>query len=278
MLSRKLAVRVAGEVVGLSDSRLQGMECRLDAFFSETDTTTAFGWRPMALLRFLRAQSPMAAFFLLDVKPAIRARRKAPKEDVISHLIAQGYGDTEILTECVTYGAAGMVTTREFICVAAWHLLDQPTLRDRYLVGGEEERYAILHEILRLEPVVGDLYRRATADLVLESDGQTVTIPAGALIDLHIHGTNSDKTVVGADPLLVCPARPLHPENATPAVMSFGDGTHRCPGFSVAIQEADIFLHKLLALPGLHIVQSPTVGWNAVVTGYEIRNFQIALG
>ena len=155
-LSLRLAVRVAGAVVGLTSSRLPGMDRRLNAFFAEE--SGAFGWSPRALWRFARMQTRVAAFYLLDVRPAIGARRQRPQEDVISHLIAQGYSDAEILTECVTFAAAGMVTTREFICAAAWHLLEQPELRARYLAGTEEERYAVLHEVLRLEPVVGHLY------------------------------------------------------------------------------------------------------------------------
>ncbi|MGD8151160.1 hypothetical protein [Ornithinimicrobium sp. Y1694] len=54
--------------------------------------------------------------------------------------------------ECLTYGAAGMVTTREFLQIATWHLLDRPALRHRFLVGSAEERSAILHELLRLAP------------------------------------------------------------------------------------------------------------------------------
>jgi hypothetical protein len=47
-------------------------------------------------------------FYLLDGQPAICARRDAPHEDLISHLLAQGYRDSEVLTECVTFGAAGL--------------------------------------------------------------------------------------------------------------------------------------------------------------------------
>src|SRR5260221_10241284 len=107
----------------------------------------------------------------------------------------------EILPECVTYAAAGMVTTREFISVAMWHLLEQPELRARYVAAGEDERYEILHEILRLEPIVGHVYRRTTAELTLESNGEPVAIPVGALIDLHIYANNADESVVGEAPL-----------------------------------------------------------------------------
>ena len=145
-LSMTLAVQVAAEVVGLTNSRLPGMDRRLDAFFASAPVKSS---RLRMIFDAVRNQAVMFTFFLLDVKPAIRARRATPREDVISHLIGQGYSEPEILTECVTYGAAGMATTREFICAAAWHMLEQPALRQRYLAAGEDERYAILHEILR---------------------------------------------------------------------------------------------------------------------------------
>ncbi|HEY0736734.1 MAG TPA: cytochrome P450 [Herpetosiphonaceae bacterium] len=272
-LSMKLAVRVAGEVVGLTNSRLPGMDRRLNTFFStEIDLTKS----PLALLNMLRSQARTAAFFYLDVKPAIEARRKQPREDVISHLLAQGYSDTEILTECITYGAAGMVTTREFISIATWHLLEQPELRQRYLAGDEDERQQILQELLRLEPVVGHLYRRATADLELSTGDTSVTIPAGSLIDLHIYAINADQSVVGEHPLAICPQRDL-PERVGPAMMGFGDGHHRCPGAYIALQETDIFLQRLLRLPRLQIRQKPSISWNELIKGYEVRQFMLAV-
>jgi cytochrome P450 len=275
-LSMKLAVRVAGEVVGLTNSVIPGMDRRLNAFFSHAPQKLRMN-DPRAWLAFVRNQRHMWAFFYLDVKPAIAARRKAPREDVISHLIGRGASDTEILTECVTYGAAGMATTREFISVAAWHLLEQPGLRDAYLAGDEDERQQMLGEILRLEPVVGHLFRRATADFEIEVDGNTITITAGSLIDLHLYAVNADETVVGDHPLLICPDREIRSERVGPAVMSFGDGHHRCPGAYIALQETDIFLRKLLALPTLRIAQKPSVSWNSLIQGYEIRRFLLAV-
>ena len=122
------------------------------------------GGSPQGLWRTVRGHAPMLAFHLADVRPAIAARRKSPGEDVISHLLAQGYAEPAILIECVTYGAAGMATTREFISMAVLHLLADADLRARYLAADEPERFGILHEILRLEPIIGHLYRRATRD------------------------------------------------------------------------------------------------------------------
>ena len=270
-LSMRLAVQVAGKVVGLTNSLLPGMHRRLDAFLAHD--ATAFGWSPQALLAFVRAQVRLLLFFGLDVKPAIRVRRHRAQDDVISHLLAQSYRETEIFTECVTYAAAGMATTREFISVAAWHFLEQPALRARFLIAPEVERHAMLEEILRLEPVIAHLYRRATIAIELESDGKPLIIPAGALIDIHIHAANTDPVVVGDDALMLCPGRKIHPDRATAPVMSFGDGPHRCPGAFIALQETDIFLQRLLALKSLRIERKPAISWNDAVSTYELRDF-----
>jgi cytochrome P450 len=280
-LSLTLAVQVASAVVGLTNSRMPGMHKRLDAFFSFNpgDETAARGLRTsLKRVRSLAtSQLQLAAFYYLDVKPAIDARRRQPCEDVISHLLSQGYRNREILTECITYAAAGMVTTREFISMAAWHMLEQPELRARYLASEEDERITILEEILRLEPVVGHLYRRATDDIHLSLGDESITIPTGALLDLHIHAANTDERIVGERPLAVCPGRPLHGERVSPELLSFGDGAHRCPGSYAALQETDIFLRRLLALDGLRMEHAPTLTWNELVTGYELRDFPITI-
>jgi cytochrome P450 len=269
-----LAVNVAARVVGLTDSRLPDMDQRLDAFFAEG--VGEFKRTPRGIFDFLVGQWNVLAFLYLDVKPAIAARKRQPQDDVISHLVGLNRNDREILTECITYGAAGMVTTREFICAAAWHMLDHPDLRNRYLVAGEEERYTILHEILRLEPVAGHLFRRAVSDLHLVHAGETITIPAGDLVNVHITAANIDADVVGERPQEVCPGRELQGDRVPEMMLSFGDGHHRCPGAYVAIQESDIFLQRLLAIDGLHIVSGPELSFSDLTGGYELRKFMVA--
>ena len=281
-LSLTLAVQVAARVVGVTNSRLPGMGKRLDAFFHQKPPSQRklplLKWKPLANLYRAFHQRHMLAFYYLDVRPAIAARRRKAREDVISHLLLLNYNDTEILTECVTYAAAGMVTTREFISIAAWHFLERADLRARYLAAPEEERLEMLHETLRLEPVVGNLYRRATGALHLESQGRQVVIPAGDLINIHIYAANADQLVVGEQPLALCPGRVITGDRIPSMLMGFGDGHHRCPGAYLAIQETDIFLQRLLALDSLRIEQLPTLTWNELTTGYEVRDFLIALG
>ena len=140
-----------------------------------------------------------------------------------------------------------MVTTREFISVAAWHFLSNDDLRARYLAADRDERHAMLHEILRLEPVVGELYRRTTAELTIDLPDGPTTIPADELIELDIYAANVDPEVVGSPEDVVWPSRDL-PKGVQAAGMSFGDGNHRCPGAYIAIEESDIFLTNLLAI------------------------------
>jgi cytochrome P450 len=274
-LSLAMSMQVVAQVVGLTNSSISGLARRLDSFFAQATGEKRKGL--VGTLLQLYNLRRMLMFYVRDVRPATRVRRRQSQEDVISHLIAQGYRDREILTECVTYAAAGMATTREFVSMAAWHFLEHPPLRARYLVAPEEERVAMLHEILRLEPVVGHLYRRTTEAVAVPTGETTVVIPEGALIDIHVETANVDPSIVGAEPLAVCPARPLQGKQIHPMLMSFGDGVHRCPGAYLSMQETDIFLQRLLALPTLRIAQPPTLIWNDLTAGYELRRFVLAL-
>jgi cytochrome P450 len=265
-LSFKLAVAVAAEVVGLTDAG-RGMSRRLDNFFA--DQVTPDWHHPVASVRHFLGQFNLAYFYYFDVRPSINARRRERRDDLISHLIDEGCTGAEILGECVTFAAAGMITTREFIVVAAWHLLTDPGLRERYVQGSEKERFGILHEILRVEPVVSNLYRRTATDIV----SGDATIPAGSMVDIGVAAANLDPAAVGAAPGAVCPGRPI-PD----AGLSFGDGAHRCPGAYIAIQESDIFLSKLLAEPGLQLIQEPTVRIRPDIAAYELVGLRLRVG
>jgi cytochrome P450 len=275
-LTMEMAMRVTAQVVGLNNSLFRGLRQRLEGMLNSnnvSESTKSSLWYQIYTQRFT------VGFLYIDVKPAIRARRKNPQNDVISYLLTRDYTDLEILTECIVYGVAGMATTREFILTALWHLVENPRLRQRMLVGEQEERYAILHEILRLEPIVGHIFRRTTDELSFVSEGRTMTAPAGTLIDINLFGTNVDPHMTGESGLAVCPARPLTSEQGKvpEPVMSFGDGYHRCPGAYIAIQESDIFLRKLLAIETLKIEKLPDVVYNETVSGYEVNNFIVSV-
>ncbi len=257
-LSLDLAVTVAAEIVGLTESDSAAMAHRLE-------TITSGGAQPRwaigKLAMMLRRQWQVGHFLRKDVRPAIMARKSAPRDDVISHLIAEGYNDQEILVECLTYGAAGMITTREFITVAGWYLLENPDLRARFMAANDLGKIALLEEILRVEPVVGMIYRRMP--------------DRPGVLGIDVRAANTDETVTGACPYGVDPDRNVAAKYGN-AVMAFGDGEHRCPGAQVAMHEAAIFLEALLQVPGLRLERAPDIGWNALITGYELRGARLS--
>jgi cytochrome P450 len=207
-------------------------------------------------------------FFYRDVKPAIRARQQKPREDVITQLVQDGYSERSILIECMTYGTAGMVTTREFIVMVAWHFFDNPELKDRFLADDEAGQLAIIEEILRLEPVATFLMRRAVG----EATGPGGTpIEQGKVYSIDIRSTNVDEAFTGECPFALDPERAKRMK-VVGSYMSFGDGPHRCPGAQVALQETRIFVDRLFRLPGLRLAKPPTMTWLDALGSYELRD------
>lgn len=269
-ISFQLAVAVAADIVGLTESRQAGMAARISATLSSSFSRRRgrvgqlFGSMARAWHGF--------SFFVRDVRPAIAARRKQRGDDVISHLLDEGYSDQAILIECMTYTAAGMVTTREFIVMAAWHLFEREALRERFLTGGEADQFAILEEILRLEPVAAVLHRRAAEPAESAVAG---SVPTGTVIAIDVRAANSDESVTGPCPHQLDPDRAKRMK-ALGSYMSFGDGNHRCPGAQVALHETRVFLDRLLRVPGIRLERVPELRWCDELGSYELRHARVA--
>ncbi|MFI5617235.1 cytochrome P450 [Streptomyces sp. NPDC051567] len=268
-LSFDLAIGVACAVIGLTDSR-PGIKQRLERFFPERFGTPGLT-SPHGIYWTLRQNANWLRMYVGDVRPAVRARRRTRRDDLISHLIDDGCSTTEILGECLTFAAAGMVTTREFISAAAWHLFSDADLLAHYRAADEPGRLAVLGEILRLEPVVGRLSRRTTEPLDLPgADGGYLTVPVGDRIDILVDHTNVDERTVGARPRCLRPGRAMK-DAGTPG-LAFGDGPHKCPGLHIALLETDVFLSLLFALPGIRMASPPTIGFIDPIGSYELRH------
>ncbi|WP_269787946.1 cytochrome P450 [Streptomyces sp. 8ZJF_21] len=273
-----LAIEVASAVIGLTESR-PGIRRRLERFFPEKFGTP--GLTSLHGIRWLlRQNANWLRIYWGDVRPAVRARRRRRRDDLISHLLDEGCSAGEILGECITFAAAGMVTTREFVNLAAWHLFADTALLTRYQAVDEPGRIAILEEILRLEPVIGRLRRRTTAPLRLSGDGQNpgqeVTVPAGELVDVMLHRANLDARTVGERPERLRPGRPMAGGAGAPG-LSFGDGAHKCPGAAIALLETDVFLSRLFALPGIRMASPPRIGFKDEIGSYELRGCTVTL-
>lgn len=265
VLSLRLACDVAAEIVGLTNTDASAMSNRLRKKFRASSKAK----RPGLAGRIGRLEDVVRTlwFHRRDVVPAIRHRQKHDMDDVISFLVREGYSDQEILVECMTYATAGMITTREFIVMVAWHLLEKEDLRRQFLEGDEDVQFAILDEILRVDPVAAYLYRRAEEDTTT-SDGKTVK--AGDLFLVDIRQINADETAAGECPFAIDPDRSKR-QRMPSNWMSFGDGPHRCPGAQVALHETRVFIDALLRVPGIRLAVAPTPGWQEDINGYELH-------
>jgi cytochrome P450 len=265
-LSWTMAVDVAAEIIGLTNSTSKiGLAKRVASVLDSSATRKA-GW--LGNLVFgAKMLVRVTRFYKHDMTPAIEARRADPRDDVISYMIKENYSKKGMIMECLSYGGAGMMTTREFIVMCAWHLFEKQALRERFLNGPEEDQFAILEEILRLEPVASLLHRRAAED---NDSADGAAMKQGELIALSIRAANSDETITGPCPYELDPDRAKRMKVVGP-YLSFGDGPHRCPGAQVALHETRLFLDRLFRLPGIRLISEPQISWNAFIQGYELR-------
>ena len=148
-LTFELAVSVVSGIVGLTESDQVERSRRIATFLALTFN------RDTGIKRLIN-QAKLVwygyRFLSKDVRPAVAARRKMPRQDVLSQVIDKGYSERAMMIECITYATAGMITTREFIVMVAWYMFEQPELRARFLASQERDQLLILQEILRLRP------------------------------------------------------------------------------------------------------------------------------
>lgn len=273
----RYSVAVAARVVGLPEDRIPATARRLERFFTQPPVDYArrdYGrtrrqWI-QAAVRGLRA---VLGFWHGDVAPAIRAHRRSPRRDPIGTLLAHGAGRVEILAEAMTWATAGMVTTREFITMATWRLLEDPALAEAYRAADADGRDLLLREILRVEPVVGHLYRRVREPI--SGAGGQAQLPVGAFLDLDVRAANRDPEAVGERPDRIRPDRGLPGSRA--AGLSFGHGTHRCPGEPLALLETRLLIDELLAR-GVRIVREPRRAEDPLIAGYRLRGMLVRVG
>jgi cytochrome P450 len=270
-LSFSLAIDVVGEILGLTNSDQAGRARRIQKVLKASIAQAGDSRLSRLWLTMERAYR-IGIFFLADVRPAIHARKIAPREDAISVYLEEGYSYMAIVIECLTYGTAGMLTTREFIVMAAWYLFEHEALRTRFLTGDANDRLAILMEILRLEPVAAMVHRRMSEEVEGLADKP---LPPGEKYGIDIRAANVDEELAGECPYAIYPDRAKR-LNDLGRFLSFGDGPHTCPGWQVALHETRIFLEQLFRVPGIRLKREPDISWNAQLGSYELRNALIA--
>lgn len=145
--------------------------------------------------------------------------------------------------------------------MAAWDLSMMPSSSVTSLQP-MATRMALLEEMLRLEPVVGALYRRAERELDLEGEGGPILV----LVKVDVRAANTDRAAAGACPFEIDADRDVRASRASDSLIVV----------PAPLQETAIFLDRLLRVPNIRLVRRPTGGWNSLISSYELRGAVIA--
>lgn len=278
-MSLQMAANVTMEIVGLTNSDGRKLAEVIRAlmgsnFFITMPVAVQRVLKPVLMWYYHRRRGKLVRdLYENHIVPAAEARRKEPKDDVVSYMVRENYSMGAMVIECQTYAGAGVSTTREFIVLAAWQFFEHPELMQRFLAGDEAEQIAILEEILRVDPIANYVYRQSAIKMTDSASGHP--LHDGEVIAIDLRQANTDETVVGGCPYQIDPDRSQRMKT-TGSWMSFGDGPHRCPGSQVALHESRVFLDRLLRVPGIRMQRKPDMVLSVQTQGYELRGCIVA--
>ena len=189
--------------------------------------------------------------FVGFLKEYVAVRRREPKDDLISHLIAaEAAGDRlsegELIAGCIQLLNAGHEATVHSIGNAVKAILESG--RDpAWLLQSEKTVEATVEEALRFDPPLHFFDRYALTDVEVEG----LKLRKGQKIGLLLGAANRDPARYEQAGLFD-PARRFFPH------ISFGAGIHFCIGAPLARLEMQVALPALFKrLPGLHLAASP---------------------
>jgi cytochrome P450 family 135 len=200
---------------------------------------------PLARLEALRGEIDD----LLAVE--IADRRRDPREDILSMLIAarfedgEAMSDAEIRDQLMTLLLAGHETTATGLAWAFDLLLRHPDVHARLVAAVDEgdDAYvkATVAEALRLRPVVPLAGRRLSCELRV--DGHVLEPGTDVTPAIWLTHTRADRY---PEPYAFRPERFLEDPPATYAWIPFGGGVRRCIGAAFAEMEMRIALTEIL--------------------------------
>jgi pimeloyl-[acyl-carrier protein] synthase len=215
---------------------------------------------PSAEARATGAEAARQIFdYLADI---IAARRRAPREDLISAMIAaqeerDALTDAELLATGNLLLLAGHETTTNLIGNGTLALLREPDQWER-LCNERALLPTAIEELLRYDGPVQATVRVALEDVALDDH----VIPEGALVLVSIGSANHDPDMF-EDPDQLDLTRDPNPH------LAFGFGTHFCLGAPLARLEAQLAFDMLTTrFPGLSLVEDrPVYRANPVLRG-----------
>jgi cytochrome P450 len=236
-------------VIGVSDpDRAAALREVLPAS-AEWDPTILAGWMVPGLQRVGRWRRHRATIAHTNrlLREEIVERRADPnlraRGDVLSQLVLAGEADDiELCDDAMTLLIAGEGTSAAGLAWAFERLLRHPEALARAREGDDRYLDAVVHETLRVRPVIPAVARQLQAPVELGRwrlpAGVTV-IPVGSLV-------HSDPTLY-PQPERFMPERFLdNNSNLTYTWIPFGGGRRRCPGAALAALEMRVALRTIL--------------------------------
>lgn len=215
------------------------------------------GWA-LGILRFDQKSAQRFTEYML---PVLAERRREPGDDVISELLhveieGRRLNDEEVLSHIRLLFSAGATTTHDALGNLLWALLTHP-----------EQCKAVRDATSQLEPVIEELLRWETPVAVLPrlclpgTSLEGVEIPPQSLVLFAIAAANRDPSVFDE------PDR-FDPQRKPRTTLTFGLGSHSCPGLHMARSSIGMAARILLErTPDLHLADEAA----ARPTGVTLR-------
>ena len=235
-----IPIEVIAHMLGVDDARLAEFRA-----WSEAVIQTFNPARTQDQTDRMVAGSEASAAYMREL---MAARRRAPRDDLISDLVAMKDGgadisDDEILINCLTLLVAGNLTTTDLIGNGARLFLTHPDQlaklkADPSLIG------AAVEEILRYDPPVDQTGRVASRDMEIGG----CPVKTREQLSPSLRAANRDPDVFpDPDAFDITRARAPH--------VAFGGGAHICLGAPLArIEAQSAFLGLFRRFPDLSLV------------------------
>jgi cytochrome P450 len=219
--------------------------------------------------RHTRAQTGLQQ--MLDYFDALIERARAqPGEDMVSGLLeGDGAGNAlaheEMKSMCALMLFGGHETTTGLLSAGLWLLSKAPDQFEALRRDPASRAGAAVEEMLRFEPSVKVIVRRAAVDYELRNR----QIRAGDRVHLVIAAANRDPSKFQR-PDEIDIGRSPNPH------LAFGKGIHACIGSQLARIEARVMFTRLFdRLPDLRVPDQP-VSWHDSAASRSLRSLRVA--
>jgi pimeloyl-[acyl-carrier protein] synthase len=260
---RDVTVRTIMQFVGIPATDLDTMK-------QLSDEITANFTRPMFSIETIertdQAFEQLRRIFVRE----IAERRKAPREDFLTRLVAVadaggGITEDELVTQLMLLVPAGHDSTTNTIVFGMVTLIRHPELRP--LFSGEPQQLTRnIGELMRCVAMSTAFNRIATADFELHG----TQIRRGDAVLLFIASANRDPRVF-TDP------ETLTPERGNELSLVFGNGAHHCLGHLLARMEVSEFIAAaLLRFPRMRIVDQQ-LAYNTAISFRGLERLTVSI-